>query len=500
MLTATALSVLLTVSAGAAEPSSRTLWIFQPLYPGQDYVVARGEEALTRLMPPEARQGDIVGRKELAAYLGTRKPDLDCLSGDVACQDPVDSFVSNLGFDRLVLLKGGQEDNSYRFKVTSYQPTSGEVAYAEGTGTSLDRALLAAMVKVVPLAAALEVVTTPPGATVMIDSEKVGVTPYTGQILPGERVVKIDLASHMPFEKKVDVTVRGNIKITETLEKVPAQLVVTATPPTTTISVDGLAFATVKAENGAVKADKAIQPGKHRVQLTAEGYLPLEETVDIAPGATVSVDKKLEPTTWTSIKNEMIEQQNDIYSRADYFQISFENARLFGNQLSGTSNATNLSAKELKTDTAMVGGSLEYGHNGRYFGVMIVGLAYYQTRSEWTYRVGDAPNAEDHFGTARSLVLRGLQPFARVALWRFQLSAQGGLEGRVLQLFSNRDTPQTATSGFFSLDPQLAIYLKLRFYVLSGLFAEGGWRMQYNPFADVTAPFWGLHGGVGFAF
>jgi hypothetical protein len=484
-------SVVLALATGAPQAGT-TLWVFQALYPGQDFIVARGEEALSRLMPGEAGRGDIVGGKALAAYLKDARPNLECLSGDIACSDPVDSFVAMLGFGRVVMLRGGQEDNQYRFKVTSYQPATGETSFAEGTGANLDRALLAAMVKVVPLASSIEIRSEPPGATVLVDGERVGVTPYSGQVLPGERKLKLDLASHMPLEKKLEVQVRGALRFNETLEKMPARLVVNASPATTTITVDGKPF-------GGDKVDKPIQPGRHQILIAADGFHPVEESVDIAPGATVTLEKKLEPTTFTAVRHAMREAQEDIYSRGDYFQLSFERVQMFGNALVADSIGGHAAATQaLLLEAPLLGGSLEYGHSGRYFGVMIVGLTYAQTQAgkNWVYQLTDT-SAPTHSGQAQTIVLRGLQPFFRVAIWRFTLSLQGGLEGRIMRVFS--DQPCCSDGGFIAFDAQLTGSGKLRVFLLSGLYLEGGLRTQYNPFSD-TAWFRLVHGGLGFAF
>ena len=241
-------------AAAAAPASLKTLWVVQPLYPGQELLVSRTEEAMRRLMASSTDQ--LIGVPALSEHLKGKTADLRCLTGDEACADPVDGFVASLGLERVVMVKAGQEDTSYRVKVTSYVPQTGETAFAEGVGPALDRALMSALVKVVALASTIEIVTNPPGATVFIDGERVGVTPYEGQVLPGERLVKVEAASHMPAEKKFEVPIRGRLKIDQSLEKVPARIVLAALPAGAAISIDGVKM-------GVDKVDKAIQPGRN---------------------------------------------------------------------------------------------------------------------------------------------------------------------------------------------------------------------------------------------
>ena len=99
-----------------------------------------------------------------SAALKGRSADLSCLFGEKKCADPIDALVAGFGIDRVVLIRGGQDESGFHFKVVSYRPKTAESTPAEATATALDRALLGALVKVTPLAATLDVRSTPPGA------------------------------------------------------------------------------------------------------------------------------------------------------------------------------------------------------------------------------------------------------------------------------------------------------------------------------------------------
>ena len=55
-----------------------------------------------------------------------KSADLACLTGEKKCADPVDALVAGFGFDRVVLVRGGQDESGYHFKVVSYRPATGE--------------------------------------------------------------------------------------------------------------------------------------------------------------------------------------------------------------------------------------------------------------------------------------------------------------------------------------------------------------------------------------
>ena len=503
MLSAATLGVLLTLAPAAAPvPTGKTLWIVESLYPGQELLVTRSEEALTRLMAGDAGQEQIIGRKALSAYLADKRPDLSCLTGDSACADPVDAFVGALGLSRVVLIKGGQEDASYRFKVTSYSPPTGEMLLGEGTHpTNLERALIAAAVKVVPLASILDVTTSPPGATVFVDGEKVGVTPYQGQILPGERTVKVDLASHLVVEQKLDVAVRGSHKMSESLKKVPARLVVAALPLGTAIQVDGVSW-------GLDKVDKPIQPGRHVIRLEFSGHSPVNEEVDVVAGTTFTFERKLEPTGWSNFMGAVARSQDEIYKRHSYFTLSYERGQMWGDALIAKASLNKKDSDTIVGNRIIDGGTLnglsvEYGQTGRYFGIMVVGAAYYHSVAPWKFTVkvpAPGPGGGDTLTTGSAgvnmFLLRAVQPQVRLALWRFSVFAQGGPEGRAI--FADLEPSIDDASTLYVIDFQLTGELGARLHIVDGLYLEGIFRHSWT--FSGRAAIQGFHGGIGYAF
>src|SRR4051812_4917866 len=182
----------------AATPGSE-LWLVRPLYPGQELLVGRTEAAILELMPPDLRPSEVIGKQELERHLSGKVADMACLLGDARCAEPVGSLLAALGFSRVVLVKGGQDDTGYTFKVATFTPSSPEVSTAESSGPSLNKALTGALVKVVPLAGTLEIATEPSGMAVFVDGERVGQTPLSTQVLPGERNVRVEGPFYVPL-------------------------------------------------------------------------------------------------------------------------------------------------------------------------------------------------------------------------------------------------------------------------------------------------------------
>ena len=528
-------SCLLVLLAGEAFSAEKTLWLVRPLYPGQEALVGKTEQALDKLIPPEGRGVEIIGRKELATALKGKKVDeIPCLSGSAPCADPISSLVSNLGFERVVLVKGGQDENGYKFQVVSFKPATGETNPATGSGSNLEKALLGALVKVVPLASTLEVRSTPAGATVFVDDLKVGTTPLSTQVLPGEHVIRLDLKLHQGVEETTVIPVRGNARFDRVLEKVAARLLVSATPPGTVIELDGQVL-------GKDRVDRGVQPGPHTLRLTADEHKAFEQRLDIKADEQIIVNQALEPMNGEGVKAMVVQvpgQANPVvvavapvkpptdtelnYGRTSYFQIGLETGRLTRPFLigrRGTNPEWGRSDQILDTggDPMLIGAGLEYGIFGKYFGVTVFGMSYLTNLSKWNistnWDVGRSGYEQDELGNTlpefagkiHLLTLRMLQPQLRLAVWRFMFSAQVGLDVRLGQI-ADTTSPTFYENGFLITDLMVSGRANARFYVAGGFYLYGSYYYsQYligwtNAAGSKSGSSHGLDTGVGYGF
>jgi hypothetical protein len=508
------LSALLMMTSGSAHAET-TLWLVRPLYPGQEALVERTEKALDKLIAPADRKDHVIGRTELAAVLKNKKfEEVPCLSGQERCADPIDPFVASLGFGRIVLVQGGQDEAGFKFRVTSYEPALNKVVPASATALVLEKGLLGAVAKVVPAASTLDVKSNPPGATVYVDDTKVGVTPLTTQVLPGERVIKLDLKLHQPIEETLVVPIRGSAALEKTLEKVAARLIITAAPGGTSIFIDGQPV-------GKDRVDRGILPGQHVIRLTADNHKAFEQSISVKADEQYVLDKTLEPVPGAVVVGPqltppkpgdpqvvVVKQQPDgavkivnpppppppptetelTYERRSYFQLSYEYGSLLGNNLVGRrwGNAGTGRTTSVETPSRLLmGGSLEYGTGGKYFGVAVVGVSYLTNVDRFNLGVGYASgqaretdmgnlgpsqitNARVHLVTVRAL-----QPQLRLAAWRFLFQLQLGVEFRTGQILEPGNT--FYKDGFMILDLLAAARINVRFFIIEGLyfFASG---------------------------
>lgn len=493
---------LLVAGPALADP---TVWLVRPLYPGQEALIERTESALSKLMPGDARQDAIIGMKELAAALkGKSVEQVPCLSGDERCADPIDPFVAGLGFERIVLIQGGQDEAGFKYRVVAYEPKTGKTMPASATNANLEKALLGAVAKVVPAASTLQVNSTPPGATVYVDDVKVGVTPVNTQVLPGERVVRIDLKLHQPVEETLIIPIRGEAKLEKTLEKVAARIVITASPAGADISIDGTVL-------GKDKVDRGIEPGSHVIRITLEKYKAFEQTITVKADEQFVLDKSLEAIAGPPVVvvidptkdkgNPEKDKPKELpppppppmtdteksYQSKSYFHASYEFASLLGNGLVGRRWGTNGTGRTTTLSTpgrTLMGASAEYGTFGRYFGLAVVGLTYLTNVDHYGLNVGHTVGSaqEDFSGTTgpalidpvrvHLVTIRAIQPQVRLCVWRFQFALQLGLEFRTGQIVDS-DPNTLYKDGFMVLDLMASAHLSVRFNIAEGFFMFG---------------------------
>lgn len=535
----------------AALSAEKTLWLVRPLYPGQEQLVSRTEQALDRLIPAGERADEVIGIKELGAGLKpslTKTTPLPCFTLDERCADPINAFVASLGFDRVVLVQGGQDEAGFKFRVVSYRPGTGEQAAATSTNAVLEKALLGAVAKVVPVASQLEVTSEPAGATVFVDDVKVGVTPVTAQVLPGERTIRVDLKLHQPAEENVVIPIRGTARLTKALERVAARIVITASPPGTSIAVDGTVL-------GKDKVDRGIDPGKHVIRLSIEGYKAFEQSVEVKTGDQYVLDKTLDPIggpvaanpnpqvitmvvkdgQMVSVPTKPQTETEKNWDRRTYFQGGFIFDRLESNGLVSRRFGSNGNGRTETITTgarSVIGAHLEFGIGGKYVGLAAIGLRYQTFVDPLALTVGCdlendkcvrdgagtliSPERQDgvQLGTeltnvsAHFLTISAIHPQFRWVVWRFQFHLQVGLDVRLGWVTDNNpDVTTRYKDGFLITDLLLNGGGGVRFYIVDGFYLFGaghyawyltGWQTS-TPGRRGSGSV-GAEGGFGYAF
>jgi hypothetical protein len=509
------LSVSLALASAAASPppsakteaAAQTLWLVQPLYPGQDALVKRAEEGIGALLPKELQGQHLIGREALASHLKGKQGELACASGEAKCREPLEAYLESLGLERVVLVQVGQDDAGYRFRAISMRPATGARAQGETANPAFEKALAGALVKFLSINAVVDAVTVPAGATVYLDGVKVGTTPMSTEVLPGEHTLRFELASHLPKEETRVFGSLEKVKLEAALEKVPARLVVKARPEGAEIRVDGKPV-------GTDAVDQGIQPGTRVLTLMLDGYEPHEVKAEIAPGATYTLEHTLKPTSMQAFKLAMRRRKEATLARQSYLEVSYEMLDLRSGSL--TSRPVGTVDGELRSyrtgnitpgSRSMRGLGLEYGRYGQYFGVLLAGATYFSTGTQWAMNGGSDSGAGPgrlESTQVQLLSVRVLQPQLRYVLGPVSFALQGGvdLRGMLLKELNNPDAPGERLpfdSGLYALDVNVSAQAAARVFVYEGLYASVAY--QYSvPLLNNIGTTSDLRGGLGYAF
>jgi len=137
---------------------------------------------------------------------------------------------------------------------------------------------------------------TPQGAWVYVDGEIEGKTPLWFFVSRGEHEVKIVLKNYRPKTLTVEIQPNTPTIINESLEVIPATLLINSTPPNLTVLVTGENLT----ENCTAPCTLHLPPGSYKVNVT-DGESWNATTVTLGPNTTATVLLKI-PTTETPAK------------------------------------------------------------------------------------------------------------------------------------------------------------------------------------------------------
>jgi outer membrane receptor for ferrienterochelin and colicins len=155
-------------------------------------------------------------------------------------------------------------------------------------------AIQAAIDKLRPQLALLEVTSEPAGASIYVnrrDLGSLGTTPKRLALAPGHATILLEAPGYRSASVPVELARGAERHIAPTLERIYGAVVFRDLPPGTTVregAADGppIAFGL---------APTPFLPGRHVVFLSAPGHVPARAVIDVLPDATVTVDVPLAP-------------------------------------------------------------------------------------------------------------------------------------------------------------------------------------------------------------
>jgi TonB family protein len=140
----------------------------------------------------------------------------------------------------------------------------------------------------------VHVESTPAGATVAVDGEKIGKTPLdTPALALGAHQVTLELDGYTSTSDSVTLTAESPAtQVKQTLSRTaPATGVadVTSTPAGATVKIDGTSVGTTPLRG------RKLNVGRHRVEVSADGYDPFAGSLTVREGQTARLDAALHP-------------------------------------------------------------------------------------------------------------------------------------------------------------------------------------------------------------
>jgi TonB family protein len=136
----------------------------------------------------------------------------------------------------------------------------------------------------------LRIETDPPGAAVLLDGEKAGVSPLAlSNVRPGVHMVKVARAGYAPAGLTLEIRKdEPPPPLRFVMEPLTAKLRVRSEPSEAVVRVDGEAVGTTPMESF------DLVPGRHEIRLERHGYLPGGQSVEGRVGQTVDLSLRLE--------------------------------------------------------------------------------------------------------------------------------------------------------------------------------------------------------------
>jgi len=155
----------------------------------------------------------------------------------------------------------------------------------------------------------LRIESVPAGATVRIDGQKVGVTPWEGEVLPGRRQLDLELAEFRPYVRSVVTELARSYAVTGTLipNSVGAMITVTSIPPDAQVSLDGQPVGNTPIFR------MPVEVKSYTIEVSRDGYVPqvmsmalgegthLERTVTLLPAAGLQIEPRKQWPGWVLI-------------------------------------------------------------------------------------------------------------------------------------------------------------------------------------------------------
>lgn len=194
------------------------------------------------------------------------------LNGEVYGETPLVIYNQPIGKHTAILKKLGYVNKEISWEITSPRPAHVTAGLTSNLGI-------------------LEIVSSPSKATLEIDGNKRGYTPFKADIEQGRHKIKLSKGDYTVYEGIVTVPRNKKISKKITLQLLPGILSVKSKPEGAVLFINN------KKQGTAPVEIKNLKPGSYRLKLIKSGYDPVERQVTIHAGRKTSISVNLDSNT-----------------------------------------------------------------------------------------------------------------------------------------------------------------------------------------------------------
>ena len=135
----------------------------------------------------------------------------------------------------------------------------------------------------------LTLTSNPSGAKVLMDGKELGITPWSGEVKPGNHKLSVGAQGFTKEERIVQVQANRDADVTFALnrEPGPGKLHIETEPPEAVVSIDGQ-------QQGTSPFTGDVAPGDHQLEVSFEGYKTIAQQLQLDPGQQLSLKLALQ--------------------------------------------------------------------------------------------------------------------------------------------------------------------------------------------------------------
>ncbi len=234
------------------------------------------ESALSDVVRGAADTRHIVGNAGLEAHLSRHGLDVPrCIAGLEPCAGAVDALLEELGVNFIVRVTPQGSGTTLEVRVSDAR--FNETSAIRINASSMRDALFRAVGELTNATGTI-VVNSIPAATLTLNGDPVGTTPYRGTMRIGAYSLRVHADGYFDRVEEIEVRPGQNTAVTYNLERRTARFTVRSGTPGAWVLLGEDPSAR------AINEEIEVEPGEYTVRVGAVGYDEAVETIVLAPG------------------------------------------------------------------------------------------------------------------------------------------------------------------------------------------------------------------------